>query len=256
MAGKPLCQKKRFENPVKPTFTIPKVRPNLTITKIVTPPRVYETNIVTSPKKVYPPLEPDEDILEIDLQLSDTESSESENEAQNPTIEKIETSNTNTHTNKSESHSVDKPQPIKKIFSSAGKSRLNPYAFETNNRPKNKVNVINQTRPLPQWVSRALSVNGPPSFVWPKVDPPPKRVPSPTFARFNPGLVSPTPTSTPPPTIIINNYYGNNSHRPISQCTDPAQMSRGQFKRFANRKTTTQKQINEALAIRNALKKQ
>lgn len=228
LSGKPLCQKKQLENLSKP---------NLTIIKSVTPPRDNLTiiKIVTPPKKVYPPLQAGENLLETDLQISDSESEkESEKEKSSP-VKPL---------------NVDK-QKIKKPLTSTDKWRLNPAIVEKYKCPTNRL-PNNQSKLVP---NRPLNIKRPSPFVWPKVDPPPKRVPSPTFARFNPGLVCPKP-STPQPTIVINNYYGYSANKPSPQCTNPAQMTRGQFKRFAKRKTTTQAQINEALAIRNALKRQ
>lgn len=237
MANKPLCQKKQFENPVKPTFTIPQRRPDLTITKIVTPPRVNENDHVTSPKKiVYPPLGPDEDILEIDLHISDSENSESETETTNTPSNIFNTVSAQTKQNDQHT-SVEQP---KKLYHSTGKCRLDPAIFEQTNRP------------APRKLSQ--SIKRPNPFVWSRVDPPSKRAPSTNFALCNTELIR----STPPATIIINNYYRgipyNPPHKPVPQCTDPARMSRGQFKRFISRKSTTQAQIKEALAIRNSLK--
>lgn len=189
-----------------------------------------------------PPLGPDEDILEIDLDLS--ESSESDSEEKGASIEKVATTNTN----KNENLTVVKPNPIKKVTHSLGKSRLHPSLLEKIDRPKTNFENI-QAKPI-TGVKRANP--------WSKIpagNPPEKRAPSPTFARFNPGLVCPRlPSSIP--TIIINNYYGHSAPKQPPQCVDPARMSRGQFQRFANRKSTTQEQVSEALAIRNALKKQ
>lgn len=232
-----------MENPFRTKFTIPKIqKPNLTITRIVTPTKNNSPEKVTSPRKiVYPPLESDEDILEIDLQISESENSESE-------------SGTKTTLNAypTENRSVTISRPIKSVFHSAGKSRLDPSIFEQNKRPSNKFHKNQaQGRKIPQGFKR------PNPFVWSKTEPPAKRAPSSNVQRVNTEVVCPKPTETPP-TIIINNYYRgvpyNPPHKPPPQCSDPKRMSRGQFRRFMNRKSTTQEQIKEALAIRNSLK--
>lgn len=48
-------------------------------------------------------------------------------------------------------------------------------------------------------------------FRLPRIGPPTPRVHSPTFARFNPGLVFGPPKVEPIPNITINNYYGGYS---------------------------------------------
>lgn len=229
LTDRALCQKKQLENPIKPKFIIPKIKENLTIIKIVTPP--------TSPKKtVYPPLQPGEDILETDLKFSESES-ESEREAINTPVNK----------------EVEKP--TQRVHQSLGKSRLDSSVFETANRPPTIVHTIRTT-------SNKLiqSCKRPNPFAWPKNNPPAKRAPATNFTRLNTEVVCPQAISTQPATIIINNYYrGVPYHppqRPAPQCTDPTRMSRGQFRRFLNRKTTTQDQINQALAIRNSFKNQ
>lgn len=176
---------------------------------------------MTPPKvRPLPPFESDDDILEIDLKLSSSES-ESDSEKRDTTLRKRPTCST-------------------------GKSRLNFSTLE-----KIKPSSLKKgNHPIAKKFSHGVKRQQP--FVWPKIDVPPKRVPSPTFARFNPGLVCPSTTVSPPPNIIINNYYGTSSRQFKPQCIDPARMSRGQFKRFTKRSTQTQ--INEALAIRNALK--
>lgn len=78
--------------------------------------------------------------------------------------------------------------------------------------------------------------------------PPPKRY-SPTFARFNPGLVCGDVKIglNTPHSITINNYYYNNNQKG-SQVTDPKLMSRGQFKRYCKR--ATPEEISKALILR------
>lgn len=237
LTGKPVCQKKLLENPVKSKYTIPKIKPNLTIVKIVTPP--------SSPKKVYPPLEPDEDILEIDLKFSDSEDSGCESKSPSSKIDAI---NTN------EQRSVNET-PRKRSYTSVGKRRLDPSVFDRIGRPATKSNFTRAApKPFPKSVKRANP------FAWSKFDPPSKRAPINQFARPHQEVAWAPATSAQPPTIIINNYYRGvpypPPYKPPPQCTDPTRMSRGQFKRFTNRKSTTQEQINEALAIRNAWKKQ
>lgn len=74
-------------------------------------------------------------------------------------------------------------------------------------------------------------VNNP--FKVPTIEPRPRKVPSPTFARFNPGLVCPPNPSQSVNqatiTIMINNYYGGARTQP--QYSDPTRMSRCQLKR-------------------------
>lgn len=93
------------------------------------------------------------------------------------------------------------------------------------------------------------------AYKLPSIQPIPQRVHSPTFARFNHGLVC-MPQLRPEPTpniTIVNNYYGNSGrrgnyrgnyrrqqreHNPVQltpQQTDPNFMSRGQKKRFFKR---------------------
>lgn len=148
------CQKKRLEKPVKPIFRIPKIKPSQPNITIVTSPRENLTIIttitppkdLTSPKKVvYPPLESDEDILEIDLKISESENSESEN-----------------------GNEASDTAPTQKQYFSAGKSRLDPSVFNTTIRPPSKINRA-PVKKLPQGIKRLQ-----PS-VWPKSDPTSKR---------------------------------------------------------------------------------
>lgn len=210
---------------------LPPPRDNLTINKIVTPPRPTLTipKLLSPLKDIeYPPSESDQDILEIDLQISESES-DSEAKA------KKATANNQNH----------KPAPIKPFFHEPKRpTELTPWQLQTI-----KKSIATQNR-------RKLHAihHKPRPFQLPQLQPlPAKRPPSPTFARFNPGLAYPSVVPSPP-TIIINNYYGQDTIKPQPICLDPKLMSRGQFKRFAKRKTTTQAQIDEALAIRRQFK--
>lgn len=63
---------------------------------------------------------------------------------------------------------------------------------------------------------------------------PPKKPPSPTFQRFNPGFANWSPNQPVPP-IIINIYNGEKNERPERKTTftsDPLEMSRSQFKKI------------------------
>lgn len=77
----------------------------------------------------------------------------------------------------------------------------------------------------------------PKSFELPYMAPcPPKKPPSPTFYRFNPGEANWSPNQPVPPNItIIHNYYGEKNERPERKkifTSYPLEMSRNQFKKF------------------------
>lgn len=98
------------------------------------------------------------------------------------------------------------------------------------------------------------------AFTLPKVDTPPRRPPSPVFARFNPGLVCPRPpvqTSLPAPqNVIINHYYPTPSTlpspqrnpKPELQQKDARWMNKKQFKRWATQMNKTKPQIADDFA--------
>lgn len=109
------------------------------------------------------------------------------------------------------------------------------------------------------------------NFVLPPIARPPRRAISPTFARFNPGLVSPSPGYAPqvafygsnPPNIVINNYYPQPQapyHHPPSlpqfapryNDEQVELMTRGQFGRWCKR--NSKDKIAEAVAKRAAFK--
>lgn len=214
-----MCQKKRFELGERPDLTV---------------------FVTTSPKKTeYPPLESDEDILEIDLKISDSESE----------VETAPKESATKITPQGENQKKGVAQPIRTPIS-VGKSRLNSNLLTQVSRPSgNKGTGIARIPTVPKRKRQS-------PFVWPRSEPLAKRAPSPTFAQFNPGLVCPSATVAPPPTIVINNYYGGGyrAFKPPPTCTDPALMSRGQLRRFYQR--STPEQIAEAMAIRKANIKQ
>lgn len=113
------------------------------------------------------------------------------------------------------------------------------------------------------------------NFVLPPIARPPRRAISPTFARFNPGLVSPSPGYAPqvafygsnPPNIVINNYYPQPQPQPQPPYHQPPilpqfapryndgqveLMTRGQFGRWCKR--NSKEKIAEAVAKRAAFK--
>lgn len=86
-------------------------------------------------------------------------------------------------------------------------------------------------------VEESYSVSAKRPFLAPTVDPLPRAPPSPTFARFNPGLAYPSappaalPPNLPPAkniTINYNNYYGSKPKRFFPQERDPEHMTRCQ----------------------------
>lgn len=109
-------------------------------------------------------------------------------------------------------------------------SRLNADFFKAPPKRQHIRKQAIERRVQNNWKSRPQQ-----GFQLPRIDTPPRKVPSPTFARFNPGLVSPSPSQVPThTTTIINNYYGT-QNRPVPQVSDPLQMSRCQFKRFCSK---------------------
>lgn len=160
------------------------------------------------------------------------------------------------------------PAELRPSVKLTGKSRLNSDFFKPIGPPSRRSTSLN--RIIQHDVNRRVQQ----PFVLPTIAAPPRRVPSPTFAKFNPGLVcsvplpfGPPPIQLPPPqNVTINNYYGNYQpyHRPSSAHWQPHRqhshqarqqaipdllnLSRSQFRRYCAR--VSQAEIDYAVNIR------
>lgn len=102
---------------------------------------------------------------------------------------------------------LDTQEVKRKVHPTNFKSRLPKESLETNNSvPKSRGDILNIKHRVERNISHSL---GQP-YQLPRIAPPPPKVHSPTFARFNYGLVYGPPPAEPVPQItIVNNYYGN-----------------------------------------------
>lgn len=156
-------------------------------------------------------------------------------------------------------------------FTSAGRQRLNPAVFFKKLDPP-----VNRSTALNKIVQHDVNRRVRQPFILPTPAAPPRRIPSPTFARFNPELVCGTPQFFGPPSpaplpapqnVTINNYYGTHppsqpsSWHPSQQTTQPARqtskqqaideiinLSRKQFMKYCAR--VSQREIDYAVQLR------
>lgn len=159
-----------------------------------------------------------------------------------------------------------KPPPASAV--SLGKGRLTPNLLES----RRASTVQYKYRPTPprfrinQALQRDLTGRTERPFVLPTIGIPPKRVPSPTFARFQPGFVCGNTNLAAPQNVIFQNFYGlgpfneQSGNQPPSKPyaaprpsdEDILRMSRSQFKRFIRdfTKSASKADVERVLQLR------